>query len=139
MAAEHETPKGPDLREGIAADTVADGGMLAGTVDGEAVLLVRRADRWFAVGATCSHYSGPLPQGLVVGDTVRCPWHHACFSFRTGEALRPPALNDLPCWDVEVRGGRVVVGNKRPPAGRRSPPARAPERVLIVGGGAAGD
>jgi NADPH-dependent 2,4-dienoyl-CoA reductase/sulfur reductase-like enzyme/nitrite reductase/ring-hydroxylating ferredoxin subunit len=139
MAAEHEGPTGPDLRQGISADDVTDGGMVAGHVDGEAVLLVRRGDRWFAIGATCTHYSGPLPEGLVVGDTVRCPWHHACFSLRTGEALRPPALNDLPCWEVEQRDGRVVVGAKRPSSGRKPARARGPGRVVILGGGAAGD
>jgi NADPH-dependent 2,4-dienoyl-CoA reductase/sulfur reductase-like enzyme/nitrite reductase/ring-hydroxylating ferredoxin subunit len=139
MAAEHEGPTGPDLTQGISANDVADGGMVAGQVDGEAVLLARRGDRWFAIGATCSHYSGPLAEGLVVGDTVRCPWHHACFSLRTGEALRPPALNDLPCWEVEQRDGRVVVGAKRPSSGRKSARARGPGRVVILGGGAAGD
>jgi apoptosis-inducing factor 3 len=139
MTGEHEGPTGPDLKQGISAEDVADGGMVAGQVDGEAVLLVRRGDQWFAIGATCSHYSGPLAEGLVVGETVRCPWHHACFSLRTGEALRPPALNDLPSWEVERRDGRVVVGARRTSSRRTPARARGPGRVVILGGGAAGD
>jgi apoptosis-inducing factor 3 len=141
MADEHGSPSGPDLRLGIAAAEIADGGMIAGQVDGDAVLLVRRGDDWYAIGAACSHYSGPLAEGLVVGDTVRCPWHHACFSLRTGEALRGPALADLPSWEVEQRDGRVWVGAKRAPmpAARRARRSAAPERVVIVGGGAAGN
>ena len=139
MADQQEAPTGPDLTQGIPAGDVVDGGMLVGHVGDEAVLLARRGDEWFAIGAKCSHYSGPLVEGLLVGDTVRCPWHHACFNLRTGQPLRPPALNDLPSWEVEQRDGRVFVGAKRPaakPSPRRS---RAPERVLIVGGGAAGN
>jgi NADPH-dependent 2,4-dienoyl-CoA reductase/sulfur reductase-like enzyme/nitrite reductase/ring-hydroxylating ferredoxin subunit len=139
MAEQQEAPKGPDLRQGVQVADVPDGGMIAGHVDGEAVLLVRRGEEWFALGATCSHYSGPLAQGLVVGDTVRCPWHHACFSLRTGAALRPPALNDLPSWEVERRDGLVVVGARRRPSGPSPRRSRAPERIVIVGGGAAGD
>ncbi|MEP6688746.1 MAG: FAD-dependent oxidoreductase [Gemmatimonadales bacterium] len=139
MADQHEGPTGPDLMQGIPADDVADGGMIVGRAGEDAVLLVRQGREWFAVGATCTHYSGPLVEGLVVGDTVRCPWHHACFSLRTGQPLRPPALNDLPCWDVEQRDGRVFVGAKRPAASRPVRRSRAPERVVIVGGGAAGN
>jgi NADPH-dependent 2,4-dienoyl-CoA reductase/sulfur reductase-like enzyme/nitrite reductase/ring-hydroxylating ferredoxin subunit len=120
---------------------VPDGGTLAGHVDQKPVLLVHQGSEWFAIGAVCSHYSGPLPEGLIVGDTVRCPWHHACFSLRTGEALRPPALNDVTCWGVEQRDGKVFVTSEpqKPvkSAGRAS--RRDPESVLIVGAGAAGD
>src|SRR5882724_7901396 len=98
---------GPDLTSGVPISQVPDGAMLAGHAQGKPVLLARSGGEWFAIGAVCSHYSGPLPEGLMVGDTVRCPWHHACFSLRTGEALRPPPLNDLPCWNVERRGGQV--------------------------------
>jgi NADPH-dependent 2,4-dienoyl-CoA reductase/sulfur reductase-like enzyme/nitrite reductase/ring-hydroxylating ferredoxin subunit len=139
MASEQKETTGPDLRRGISAADVPDGGMVAGHVDGEAVLLARRGDEWFAIGAACTHYSGPLPEGLIVDDTVRCPWHHGCFSLRTGEALRPPPLNDLPCWNVELRDGRVFVEAKREPARRGARRSKAPERIVIVGGGAAGD
>ena len=106
---EDAKPTGPDLKAGVPVSEVPDGGVVAGHAGGKAVLLVRQGKEWFAIGAVCSHYSGPLPEGLVVGDTVRCPWHHACFSLRTGKALRPPALNDVACWRVEERSGKVYV------------------------------
>ena len=92
MADMEDTSK-PDLKSGVSLDELADGGMIVGRVDDEDVILVRRGDELFAVGAHCTHYHGPLADGLIVGDTVRCPWHHACFSLRTGEALRAPALD----------------------------------------------
>src|SRR5688500_10786621 len=106
---------GPDLGQGVRADLLADGAMLAGHASGEAVVLARHGDEFFAVGATCTHYGAPLGDGLVVGDTVRCPWHHACFSFRTGDALRAPALRPLARWHVERRGDLVFVTSKLEP------------------------
>ena len=88
MAAEQGKPQGPDLAQGIPLSDLADGKMIGGRVGDEAVLVARRGDELFAIGATCSHYSGPLAEGVMVDDTVRCPWHHACFSLRTGEAVR---------------------------------------------------
>jgi apoptosis-inducing factor 3 len=127
---------GPDLAEGVALSALRDGEALVGHARGEAVLLARRGDDIFAVGATCTHYSGPLGDGLLVDGTVRCPWHHACFDLRTGAALRAPALNPIACYDVELTGGRVRVGARKPE--RQPPPIEAKARsIVIVGAGAA--
>lgn len=140
MSSETPVPTGPDLRLGISPDQVEEGASIAGHVDGDAVLLARVGSEWLAIGATCSHYSGPLAEGLIVGDTVRCPWHHACFSLRTGKPLRPPALRGLDCYTVEQRGGRIfVTGKAAAPAPAKIRGGAAPESVVIVGGGAAGD
>src|SRR5882672_9738455 len=120
---------GPDLAEGVALDAVRDGEMLVGHAHDETVLLARRGDEIFAVGATCTHYSGPLGEGLLVDGTVRCPWHHACFDLRTGAALRAPALNPLACYGVETTGGRVRVGARKP---ERPPPPIDAEAACIV-------
>ena len=130
---------GPDLWQGIALARLGDGAMLRGHVGETPALLVRRGADVLAIGATCTHYGGPLAEGLVVGDTVRCPWHHACFSLRTGAALRPPALNDLPCWRVEQRDGMAFVREELQRSAAPSRPAVGlPASVVIVGGGAAG-
>src|SRR5579864_2300626 len=104
---------GPDLTQGVPFASLPDGGMLLGHAQGEPVLMARRGAEVFAIGNSCSHYHGPLNEGLVVGDTVRCPWHHACFSLRTGEKLRAPALDAVPCWRVERQGNLVYVREKR--------------------------
>lgn len=130
--------KGPDLRRGVAVSDVPDGGVLLGHVDGEAVLLVRRGNDVSAIGATCTHYGGPLAEGLVVGDTIRCPWHHACFSLRTGEALRAPALNPVPCFRVHGEGERVRITGKEEGALTKRM-TLGPSSVVIVGAGAAGN
>jgi NADPH-dependent 2,4-dienoyl-CoA reductase/sulfur reductase-like enzyme/nitrite reductase/ring-hydroxylating ferredoxin subunit len=138
MSEEHKAPAGPDLAEGVATAKLPDGARLLGHVGGKPVLLVRHGDEIFAIGAECSHYGGPLAKGLVEGDTIRCPWHHACFDLRTGEAVRAPALSALGCWSVAERDGRIVVGEKKPATGREVRTAAPPERIVIVGGGAAG-
>lgn len=134
---------GPDLTKGIPAADLSDGGMLVGHVEGESVLLARQSDSVFAIGATCTHYAGPLGEGLMVGDTVRCPWHHACFSLRTGEALAAPALRPTSCWRVERRDDRIFVSERmtevsRPVRRTALPRSEAGARMLVIGGGAAG-
>ena len=134
------TLEGDDFAQGIEFARLADGAMRLGHAHGEAVLLARRGGEVFAVGASCTHYGGPLAEGLLVGETVRCPWHHAAFSLRTGEALCAPALGGVACWQVEQREGKVYVTGKR--MGLPARPLKAhpglPESIVIVGGGAAG-
>ena len=141
MADDQAKSSSPDLAQGIALAGLADGGKLIGHIGDEDVLLVRRGAEIFAVGAHCTHYHAPLVDGLVVGDTVRCPWHHACFDLRTGDALHAPALSPVACWSVEQRDGRIFVREKRAqtvPKPRGKAPAKTPEKIVIVGGGAAG-
>jgi NADPH-dependent 2,4-dienoyl-CoA reductase/sulfur reductase-like enzyme/nitrite reductase/ring-hydroxylating ferredoxin subunit len=133
------SPSGPDLTKGVALTDFVDG-KLQGHVGSDQVLLVNSGGEAFAINAHCTHYHGPLADGLVVGDTVRCPWHHACFDLRSGEAVRAPALSPLACWQVEERGGRIFVTDKveQPKTRRRRAAAQTPRQIVIVGGGAAG-
>src|SRR3984893_9132520 len=134
-------PTGPDLAHGIPVEDIQDGGMLVGHVGEDNVLVARRGTEVFAIDAACSHYGGPLADGLLVDDTVRCPWHHACFSLRTGAALRAPALDPVACWRVEQQDGKIYVREKLEPAERRARPkaGAGPESIVIIGGGAAGN
>ncbi|HEY0712544.1 MAG TPA: FAD-dependent oxidoreductase, partial [Polyangia bacterium] len=139
MASEQSAPQGPDLEAGIDAAQLTDGQPLLGQVRGEGVVLVKRGDACFAVGATCTHYSGPLAEGLVVGDTIRCPWHHARFDLTTGAPMGGPGLNPLPCFEVKREGPLVRVGAKRTLGVQPAPTApRAPKSVTILGSGPAG-
>jgi apoptosis-inducing factor 3 len=130
----------PDLTAGVPVDALSDGRTLVGRIGEEEVLLARAGDRFFAVGAHCTHYRGALGEGLLVGDTVRCPLHHACFSLETGEALRAPALDPIACWRVDRRGETLFVREKLagPPSARAASNEPAPSSVVIVGGGGAG-
>ena len=134
----HETElTGPDFASGIAMSDLSENTPLLGRAHGKAVVLIRQGAEVRALGATCSHYGGPLAEGLVVGATVRCPWHHACFDLRTGEALGAPALDPIACYEVQRRGDRVIVGSRQSLA-QENPPPKSPASVVIVGAGAAG-
>jgi NADPH-dependent 2,4-dienoyl-CoA reductase/sulfur reductase-like enzyme/nitrite reductase/ring-hydroxylating ferredoxin subunit len=138
MAEQQAPPAGPDLTQGVVSSDFT-GETLLGHVGDQDVLLVRSGSEIFAIDAHCSHYHGPLAEGLVVGDSIRCPWHHACFDLRSGEATRAPALSPLAVWQVEHDGDRILVRHKREqPKPRGKGAADAPGRIVIVGGGAAG-
>jgi NADPH-dependent 2,4-dienoyl-CoA reductase/sulfur reductase-like enzyme/nitrite reductase/ring-hydroxylating ferredoxin subunit len=130
--------EGPDFAKGCKLDELGDGKMVLGHAFVEAILVARQGDRLFAIGATCTHYGGPLAKGLMVDCTVRCPWHHARFDLRTGEAIAAPALSDNSCWKIETRDKRFFVTGKLDKKPLRKPKS-SPASVVIVGGGAAGN
>jgi NADPH-dependent 2,4-dienoyl-CoA reductase/sulfur reductase-like enzyme/nitrite reductase/ring-hydroxylating ferredoxin subunit len=128
---------GPDFEAGVAMRELPENSPVIGHAHGEAIVLVRMGSQVCAVGATCSHYGGPLGEGLVVGNTLRCPWHHARFDLRTGNALRAPALNPVACYEVQQRGEQVIVGPRKPVPKPSTPPS-SPGAIVIIGAGAAG-
>lgn len=137
MATKDKKPLGPDLSEGIPESELQDSIPFGGHVGDDDIVLVRRGQNIHALGAWCTHYHAPMTEGLVVDDTIRCPWHHACFDLRNG-AAKAPALSALSCWQVDTRDGKIYVGEKLSlPA--PSKPAISPSSIVIVGGGAAGE
>jgi NADPH-dependent 2,4-dienoyl-CoA reductase/sulfur reductase-like enzyme len=128
----------PDLTKGVPAADLPDGGKLVGRVGDDEVLIARLGGELFAIGAHCTHYQGPLGEGLIVGDTVRCPWHHAHFCLRTGVALAAPALDPLKRWVAREADGLIQVGRRVVETPAKSASRAKARRVVVIGGGAAG-
>jgi NADPH-dependent 2,4-dienoyl-CoA reductase/sulfur reductase-like enzyme/nitrite reductase/ring-hydroxylating ferredoxin subunit len=112
---------------------------------GETEVLLTRVDgRFHAVSAKCSHYGGPLAQGVLCGTHVMCPWHHAVFDVTNGDLIEPPALDALACYDVRVEGDRVLVSVPEEADEHHAPAMAKPDHAadsrqfVIIGGGAAG-
>src|ERR1700759_1095348 len=138
MTDEKSPPSGPDFTKGV---TLAqfENGKLLGHVGDDEIVLAQTKDGVFAIDAHCSHYHGPLAEGLIVGNTLRCPWHHACFDLKTGEAACAPAIDPLSTWKGGQTDGKVFVRGKNPAKKPdRKAPADAPKAIVVVGGGAAG-
>jgi NADPH-dependent 2,4-dienoyl-CoA reductase/sulfur reductase-like enzyme/nitrite reductase/ring-hydroxylating ferredoxin subunit len=128
-----------DLTQWIDVERVPDGGIVAGDVGNKHVFVWRSGSRLKAYGADCPHLGGPLNKGIVVGGSVRCPWHHACFKLATGEATSAPAFDSLLEYPVVLQDTRFSVKPAPGKAPIRAANRRAsPETMMIIGGGAAG-
>lgn len=133
-------------REQVVAslDRLAVGTMEEVQVGAIPVLVVRTARGVQALAARCPHYGAPLAEGLLAGDRIVCPWHHACFAADTGMQLEPPADDGLARYPVRVEDGRIFVRvpddmpPHAPPALASADPASDPRVFVIVGAGAAG-
>ena len=93
--------------------------------DGVPILLVRRGERIFALAETCSHASGPLSEGKLVGDSIVCPWHASRFSLEDGRVLDGPAVHPQPCLQVRVQNGQIEVRKSPCTDAKKMPPAAA--------------
>ncbi len=107
-------------------------------VEGEEILLILRNGEVQACGNKCTHYGGPLSEGFWEGDQVTCPWHFARFNIRNGKMVTPPALDDLPRYQLKVEKGEVLIGKKEKSAIPKSK-GKDSRTVLVLGAGAAGN
>jgi len=141
MSTDSAPPIGPDLRQGISRERLEPGEPFFGHVDDSPVYILLGKDGEIrAYSAVCTHYGGPLADGILVEDTIRCPWHHARFHLEDGSVERGPAFNPLARRSVTVEDGTVSVGDvvQEDPLTPRGRPPKSPESVVIVGAGAAG-
>jgi nitrite reductase/ring-hydroxylating ferredoxin subunit/uncharacterized membrane protein len=79
------------------------------THNGVPILLVRKGARIFAMAETCSHFSGPLSEGRLVGDSIVCPYHDSRFALEDGRVINGPAVHPQPCLETRVREGQIEV------------------------------
>jgi len=77
--------------------------------NGVPILLVRRGARLFAMAETCSHFSGPLSEGKLDGDSIVCPLHNSRFALDDGRVLNGPAVHPQPCLEARARNGQIEV------------------------------
>ena len=102
--------KGPkDYVPAIALNELAENQPKRVEVKGQPIVLVRRGDKVYAVGAVCSHYGGPLEKGKVVGDTIKCPYHYSRFGLKDGSVKEGPSTAPVPAYDTQVVSGQVQV------------------------------
>ena len=80
--------------------------MIAG---GVAVVLVKQGHSIHALRETCTHLGGPLSEGTIEGDSIRCPWHGSRFCLKDGHVLDGPAVFPERSFDVRVREGQIEV------------------------------
>ncbi|XP_068187648.1 apoptosis-inducing factor 3-like [Antennarius striatus] len=120
-----------------------DGQMMEVEVGNHSVLLTHSEGKYNAIGHQCTHYGAPLSKGVITGNTVRCPWHGACFNIQTGDLEEYPGIDSLPCHKVKIQNSKVYVSiNKktfRQEKRLKRMGARVPEvnhTVLLLGGGA---
>ena len=133
---------GPDFLQGVPLTEITEGGMLFGHAAGEPVLLARSGREVFAIGAECTHYRGPLAEGLRIGDTVRCPRAPRLLQPAHGRAATGAGARSgrVLAGRAARGGGTVFVHDKLAPArgAARAATRGQPESVVIIGGGAAG-
>jgi nitrite reductase/ring-hydroxylating ferredoxin subunit/uncharacterized membrane protein len=105
--ADQEPPK--EFVRVMAEADLKEGELHRVDADGMPVLLVRRGGQIFAIAETCSHLGGPLAEGRLEDNSVRCPWHGSRFSLEDGRVLEGPSVHTQPCFDARVRDGQIEV------------------------------
>ncbi|MDY7020881.1 MAG: FAD-dependent oxidoreductase [Cyanobacteriota bacterium] len=126
-------------------DDLQIGQMKQISVNDSQLLLTRLGEEEFYVTtAHCTHSGAPLEKGVLVGDRVVCPWHHACFNVTTGDQEEPPGLDALPSFSVRIEGKNIIVKLPGTIPQQRTPnmvkyDSNADNRVFaIIGTGPAG-
>src|SRR5262249_32301748 len=98
-----------DFETVISLDDVPDHQLTRVMVAGVPVILLRQGKQLTAISAACTHAGGPLDEGSLEGDIVRCPWHGSRFHVSTGKIVDGPATVAAPRYDIQVRDGQVAL------------------------------
>jgi 3-phenylpropionate/trans-cinnamate dioxygenase ferredoxin subunit len=92
------------------------GKMKAVKLEGKEILIVNVNENYYAIDNKCTHMSGDLSQGVLEGNVITCPKHHAKFDVTTGKLVSKPKIGFLhvnaknePTYQVKVENEDIVV------------------------------
>ena len=86
------------------------GEMMTVESGGEQILLVNVNGNVYACDDICSHAFASLSEGDLSGEEVECPLHGSAFNVTTGEALTPPAFENIKTYQTRVEGADILLG-----------------------------
>ena len=66
-------------------------------------------DGFYATDGICTHEAVHLGDGLVMDNEIECPMHQGVFDIKTGEAISPPACDDLKTYPVKVEDNNIYI------------------------------
>ena len=76
---------------------------------GKTFCVYRIEDGFYATDGICTHEAVHLEDGLVMDDEIECPMHQGILNIKTGEAISPPACDDLKTYPVKVENDLVYI------------------------------
>ncbi|MEJ2053643.1 MAG: FAD-dependent oxidoreductase, partial [Calditrichaceae bacterium] len=109
------------------------------TINEEDIILVKINSNIYAYGGSCPHYGAPLAEGHLSGHELTCPWHNARFDLKNGKMLSPPALDDLPAYEVKIENDEIYIGGEKSKEIPVKGETDTSSGILIIGAGAAGN
>jgi nitrite reductase/ring-hydroxylating ferredoxin subunit len=122
----------------IGAEADFPEGMSAVEIGDRPILVTRLNGVCHAVGNICPHAGAKLNEGTLRQEFVVCPWHKAEFSVITGRTTEPPAVDDLPRYQLRVANGRLLLDDAPPSQPLQAPSDPDRRCFAIIGAGAAG-
>lgn len=62
-----------------------------------------------AISGVCNHVGGPLGEGILEGEFVKCPWHNWKFHHRTGDGEPGSEEDRVPSYETKIENGHLFV------------------------------
>ncbi len=94
-------------------DEIKPGERLVVEVNRRWIAIFNIDGQYYAIEDLCTHDGGELADGELIGCEISCTRHGARFDVRTGKVTKPPALVDVPAFEVRVEGDAVQIGPRK--------------------------
>lgn len=73
------------------------------------IAIARTETGYVAFDDRCSHRGGPLADGVMICETVQCPWHGSQFDTTSGQVKAGPAKEAIKTYSVVDKGGKQYL------------------------------